>query len=133
MKVVLLIAVPGGAIFTLLVWSLSRLSSDAVALALGLTLGVLSLIPSLWLVTLARRRDAQDEYADDYQPIDAYPTTPDDYPVTPYYHMAQRLIGSPTPADNQAQITELRQYLAHLEAQESNERRFIVRWESEAN
>ncbi len=39
MKTALLIAIPGGAAFTLFAWSLSRLSSDAVALALVAIVG----------------------------------------------------------------------------------------------
>ena len=126
MRTVLLIAIPGGAIFTLFAWSLSRLSSDAVALALGLTLGVLSLIPSLWLVTLARRRDSEDYAADSY--IDVQPTYAED--VTPYYRLARRAMGMPALPERQAQIAELEAYLDHLKAQR-DPRQFVVRWEGE--
>ena len=126
MQTALLIAVPGGAAFTLFAWSLSRLSSDAVALALGLTLGVLSLIPSLWLVTLARRRDSADYDEDSY--IDVQPTYAED--VTPYYQLARRAMGMPALPERQAQIAELEAYLDHLKAQR-DPRQFVVRWEGE--
>jgi len=118
---VLLIAVPGGAVFTLLVWSLSRLSSDAVALALGLTLGVVSLIPTLWLVTLAARRDAQDDRYDDWQPtIIDYPPPPTIYAdqVTPYTHLFRNVAGMPALPDRQTQIAEMRAVLDYIEAHE---------------
>ena len=114
MKTVLIIAIPGGAAFTLFAWSLSRLSSDAVALALGLTLGVLSLIPSLWLVTLASRRDSEDYGEGDY--IDVQPTYSDQ--VTPYTHLFRRVTGMPQLPDRQATIEELRQMLTILESEE---------------
>ena len=109
MKIVLLIAVPALALFT---WSLSRLSSDAVALALGLTLGVLSIIPATLLVLSAvRRRDSEDaEY------IDA-PTVYSDE-VTPYYRIARRAMGMPQLPDRRVQIAELRAALDYIEAAE---------------
>lgn len=62
MKVALAIAIPLGAFLTLVAWRLSQiLSSDAIAMAVGMGLGVISLIPTLWLVTLARRRDNEDD------------------------------------------------------------------------
>lgn len=151
MKTVLLIAVPGGAIFTLLAWSLSRLSSDAVALAIGLSFGVLAGVPSAALVLLARRRDDEDDSAaDDY--IDVQPThqaQPPTYEyapvvyadqVTPYSHAFRRVTGMPalpdrpTPADTSAQISELEAYLDHLKGLSNSQRdprQFVVRWEGE--
>ena len=134
MQTALLIAIPGGAAFTLFAWSLSRLSSDAVALALGLTLGVLSIIPSLWLVTLARGRDAEDYAGPDY--IDVQPTYADQ--VTPYTHAFRRAVSlqpllprqdpdvvlrtyldqMETAPNRQAEIDQLRAALNYIEAQE---------------
>ena len=126
MRTVLLIAIPGGAAFTLFAWSLSRLSSDAVALALGLTLGVIAGVPTLALVTLARRRDSEDYAEDSY--IDVQPTYAED--VTPYYQLARRAMGMPALPERQAQIAELEAYLDHLKAQR-DPRQFVVRWEGE--
>ena len=115
MKAVLLIAIPGGAAFTLFAWSLSRLSSDAVALALGLTLGVIACIPATLLVLSAKRgRDSEDYGEGDY--IDA-PTVYSDQ-VTPYYLLARRTMGMPQLPDRQATIEELRQMLTILESDE---------------
>ena len=62
MKAALLIAVPAGVFLTLVAWRLSQLlSSDAIAMALGMLLGVLSLVPTLLLVNAAGRRDARDD------------------------------------------------------------------------
>ena len=64
MKVALAIAIPLGVFLTLVAWRLSQLlSSDAIAMALGMLLGVLSLGPPTALILAAGRRDAQD---DDY-------------------------------------------------------------------
>ena len=129
-----------GAGLVLAVFALSRLSSDAIGMALGLTLGTLAGLPAAVLVIMAARRDSED---DDYCPPygtsvlspEAYylpPTidvTAED--VTPYYHLARRALGEPPLPSRQEQIAELRQYLAHLESQQSNDRRFAVRWESE--
>ena len=66
MKVALAIAVPLGAGLTLIAWRLSQLlSSDAIAMAVGLLLGALSLVPATVLVLAAGRRDAQDDDDDD--------------------------------------------------------------------
>ncbi len=128
MQTALLIAVPGGAAFTLFAWSLTRLSSDAVALALGLTLGVIACIPATLLVLAAgRRRDSEDYAEGSY--IDVQPTYAED--VTPYYRLARRAMGMPALPERQAQIDELEAYLDHLKAQR-DPRQFVVRWEGEA-
>ena len=115
MKAVLLIAIPGGAAFTLFAWSLSRLSSDAVALALGLTLGVIACIPATLLVLSAKRgRDSEDYGEGDY--IDA-PTVYSDQ-VTPYYLLARRTMGIPALPDRRAEIDQLRAVLDYIEARE---------------
>ena len=111
----------------LFAWSLSRLTSDAVALALGLTLGVLAGVPCAALVIVAARRD-QDDDAGDY--IDAPVTYADQ--VTPYYRTARQVMGMPALPDRQAQIDELEAYLDHLKTQR-DPRQFVVRWEGEAN
>ncbi len=136
MKTVLLIAVPGGAVFTLLAWSLTRLSPDAVALAIGLSFGVLAGLPSAALVLLARRRDEQDGDEGDY--IDAPVTYADE--VTPYTHAFRRAVNlqpllprqdsdvvlrtyldqMETAPDRQAEIDQLRAALDYIEAQEVN-------------
>lgn len=62
MKVALAIAIPLGVFLTLVAWRLSQLlSPDAIAMALGMLLGVFSLVPTLLLVNAAGRRDAQDD------------------------------------------------------------------------
>ena len=62
MKVAFGIAIPLGVFLTLVAWRLSQLlSSDAIAMALGMLLGVLSLVPTSLLVLAAGRRDAQDD------------------------------------------------------------------------
>ena len=114
----------GLALFT---WSLSRLTSDAVALALGLTLGVLAGVPSAALIIVAARRDSEDDdNAGAY--IDAPVTYADQ--VTPYYRAARQAMNMPPLPDRQAQISELEAYLDHLKTQR-DPRQFVVRWESE--
>ena len=109
----------------LFAWSLSRLTSDAVALALGLTLGVLAGLPCAALVIVAARRDREDD-AGDY--IDAPVTYADQ--VTPYYRAARQVMGMPALPDRQAQISELEAYLDHLKTQR-DPRQFVVRFEGE--
>lgn len=111
----------------LFAWSLSRLTSDAVALALGLTLGVLAGVPCAVLVIGAARRDREDDDDDAY--IDAHPTTYADQ-VTPYYRAARQVMGMPALPDRQAQIDELEAYLDHLKTQR-DPRQFVVRFEGE--
>jgi hypothetical protein len=52
---------------------IGRLSSDAIAMAIGLAIGVFSLFPAGWALSLGRARDAEDDYAGqdyiDVQPI----------------------------------------------------------------
>ena len=139
----------------LFAWSLSRLTPDAVALALGLTLGVIGCIPATLLVLSAgRRRDSEDDddvhfsglQGGDYvrltgggfngvyrrEPqIDAHPTTYADE-VTPYTHLARQAMGMPPLPDRQAQISELEAYLDHLKTQRDM-RQFVLRWEGEAH
>lgn len=110
MRVALLIAVPIGAFLTLIVWRLSELlSPDAVALVLGLAVGVLAGIPPMALVAMARRRDEQDDY------IDVQPTYLGE--VTPYSRIARRAAGMPALPDRQAEIDTLRAALAYLESE----------------
>jgi hypothetical protein len=47
--------------------TVSKLSADAIGMALGMTLGVLAGVPTAALVLLARRRDDTDD--NDYRPI----------------------------------------------------------------
>lgn len=57
MKLVLLIAVPLVALFTLFAWRISALlSPDAIAMAIGLAFGVLAGLPGAALVLVASRR-----------------------------------------------------------------------------
>ena len=111
----------------LFAWSLSRLTSDAVALALGLTLGVLAGVPCAALVIVAARRDSEDD-DDAGAYIDAPVTYADQ--VTPYYRAARQAMNMPPLPDRQAQISELEAYLDHLKTQR-DPRQFVVRWESE--
>lgn len=99
----------------LFAWSLSRLTSDAIGMALGMLLGVLAGVPSAALV-LVSLRSADDRPAPDYEGhIDAAVTYADQ--VTPYTHVFRRVAGMPALPDRQAQIDELRSYLAVLEAE----------------
>ena len=52
-----------GAGLVLAAFALSHLSSDAIGMALGLTLGTLAGLPAAVLVIMAARRDSED---DDY-------------------------------------------------------------------
>ena len=71
MKTVAMIAIPGGMFATGVMWWLGEhLSSDAIAMALGLVLGVLSFVPTTALVLAARRRDDADDWND--QPVQVY-------------------------------------------------------------
>ena len=99
-----------GAGLVLAVFALSRLSSDAIGMALGLMLGTLAGLPAAALIIVAARRDSED---DDYCP--PYGTSvllPEAYylpptidvaaeDVTPYYNLARRclLYTSPSPRD----------------------------------
>jgi hypothetical protein len=113
---VLLIAVPGGVFVTGILWWLTeRLSSDAVAMMIGLMFGVLSLVPTVLLVTLARRRDEQDEYID-IRPAPSSIVYQNE--VTPYTHLARRVGGLSPLSDRQADIDMLRAALAYLESGE---------------
>ena len=117
MKSALLIAVPLGAAITALLYYLAqRLSSDALAMMIGLMLGVLSLVPTMALVAMARHRDEED----DRQPviIDYNPPTVYDDDVTPYTHLLRRAAGMPQLPDRGAEIAQLRAALVYLEAQE---------------
>lgn len=94
----------------------SRLSPDAIAMAIGLTLGVLAGVPSAALVLAALRGDRA---SDDNDPptIDAYPE-PAAEDVTPYTHTFRRLTGMPPLPTRQQQIDQLRAALDYIEAQE---------------
>ena len=155
MRTALLIAVPGGAIFTAFAWRISELlSPDAIGMALGLGFGVLAGLPAAALVIVATSRRAP-YYGDDYEPptIDVQPTAAAE-DVTPYTHLFRRAVNlqpllprqnpdevlrtyqaqMATPADNQAQIAELEAYLDHLKGlsnPQRDPRQFVVRWEGE--
>lgn len=97
------IAIPGGAFVTGLLWWIGEhLSSDAIAMALGMGLGVLSGIPTAALVLVASRgrgRSCDNVYLYNPPPV---------------------MIDAPPPAtfqltDRQEEIAELRGYLAYLE------------------
>ena len=155
MRTALLIAVPGGALFTAFAWRISELlSPDAIGMAIGLAFGVLAGVPAAAVVLLGRRRDSEDGYADDdyidVQPADTYAED-----VTPYTHLFRRAVNlqpllprqdpdavlrayqaqMAQPADTQAQISELEAYLGHLKALSSQRdtRQFVVRWEGEGS
>ena len=155
MKTALLIAVPGGALFTAFAWRISELlSPDAIGMALGLAFGVLAGLPAAALVIVASSRRAP-YYGDDYEPptIDAHPTTCAE-DVTPYTHLFRRAVNlqpllprqnpdevlrtyqaqMEAPADTHAQIAELEAYLDHLKGlsnPQRDPRQFVVRWEGE--
>lgn len=125
MKTAFLLILAGG--IALFAWSLSRLSSDAIALAMGLTLGVLSLPVSLWVVSLGARRDAEDERQPTIIEYPARPAITYADEVTPYYRLARRGLGLPALPDRQVmapqlptrrQIAEVRAYLDAVEAGE---------------
>lgn len=80
MKAVLWIAVPGGLLFTLLAWSLGRLSSDAIALILGCVITMIAVLGTMWTVSLGRNRDAQDD--DDWQQPGIVPAQPQPIIIT---------------------------------------------------
>ena len=67
MKIALAIGFIIGVPLTLFAYRMSQLlSPDAIAMAIGMFLGVGSLIPTLWLVSAGRARDEEDEIV--YQP-----------------------------------------------------------------
>ena len=155
MRTALLIAIPGGALFTAFAWRISELlSPDAIGMALGLGFGVLAGLPAAALVIVATSRRAP-YYGDDYEPppIDVDPTCAAE-DVTPYTHLFRRAVNlqpllprqnpdevlrtyqaqMATPADNQAQIDELEAYLDHLKElskPQRDPRQFVVRFEGE--
>lgn len=90
MRIAFGIAIPLGIFLTIVAWRLSQLlSPDAIAMVVGLFLGVFAGVPAMALVAMARRRDKED---DDLPPITI------DYPhpvvyrdeVTPFTHLARR-------------------------------------------
>ena len=118
MKTALLIAVPGGALFTAFAWRISELlSPDAIGMALGLAFGVLAGLPAAALVIVASSRRAP-YYGDDYEPptIDVQPAAAED--VTPYTHLFRRAVNLQPLLPRQEQAEVLRIYLAQLEAEE---------------
>ena len=155
MKTALIIAVPGGMFATFVLWWLGEhLSPDAIGMAIGLAFGVLAGLPAAALVLVASRSRAP-YYGDDYEPptIDVQPAAAED--VTPYTHLFRRAVSlqpllprqnpdevlrtyraqMETPADTQAQISELEAYLEHLKGlskPQRDPRQFVVRWEGEA-
>ena len=82
-------------------------------MALGMLFGVLAGVPAAALILVASRSTAQNN--DGY--IDA-PAITHAADVTPYTHTFRRVAGMPALPDRQAQIAELRSYLAYLEAEE---------------
>ena len=114
MRAVLLIALPGGVAFTAFAYYIAeRLSSDAIAMALGLLLGVLAGLPAAVLVLVTRRSAP----APDYDWIDGEATVYDDE-VTPYTHAFRRVAGLPALPSRQTEIDQLRAALDYIEAQE---------------
>lgn len=114
MRTALVIAVPLGMFVTVAAWRISELlSPDAIGMALGMVLGVLAGVPTAALVLVASR--STDRPAPDYD-IDVSLTYADD--VTSYTHAFRRVAGMPALPACQAQIQELRSYLAYLEAEE---------------
>jgi hypothetical protein len=112
-RTALVIAVPLGVFFTAAAWRISELlSPDAIGMALGMLFGVLAGVPTAALVLVASRSAADRRPAPDYD-IDAFAED-----VTPYTHTFRRVAGMPALPDRQAQIQELRSYLAYLEAEE---------------
>ncbi|MBP8293193.1 MAG: hypothetical protein KAX65_10495 [Caldilineaceae bacterium] len=119
MRTALLIAVPGGAIFTAFAWRISELlSPDAIGMALGLAFGVLAGLPAAALVLVASRSRAA-YYGDDYDPptIDVCPTAAAE-DVTPYTQLFRRAVNLQPLLPRQNQIEVLRTYLEQLEAEE---------------
>jgi hypothetical protein len=100
---------------TLLGASVSRLSSDAIGMALGMILGVLSGLPTAALVIIALRSSgsAPTNHIEILPP--QTPTYADQ--VTPYTHAFRRVAEMPALPNRKAQIAELHSYLAVLEAE----------------
>lgn len=122
---------------------LSRLSPDAIGMAIGMTLGVIAGVPTAALVLLARRRDAEDDWqptiinyplppAQPAQPVQQINTYQEDAPVffkedvTPYYRVGRRLLGMPDLPSR----ADLDAYLADVEAKR-DQRQFRVVWNQE--
>lgn len=143
----ILMMLAGGLLFANTV--IDKLSVDAIGMAIGMTLGVLSGVPTAALVLLARRRDDEDA---DYYPdatIDQYPPAPPPAvivcreDVTPYYNGARHLMGmEPLPSRmdlepqrlTPQQIAEMEDYLEAQKAhgiRQVDPRQFVVRWEGE--
>lgn len=126
------IAVPLGALVTAFMWRLSTLlSSDAIAMAIGLSFGVLAGLPAAALVLIASRRAPG---YDDYDPPTIDVTTYADE-VTPYTHLFRRATGMPPLPDRQTQIDDLEAYLEHLKTLNNSQRdprQNVVRWQDEA-
>jgi hypothetical protein len=137
-RTALVIAVPLGVFFTAAAWRISELlSPDAIGMALGMLLGVLAGVPTAALVIVSLRSTAQNNDGFIDAPaasdvaisnirngaqnndgfIDA-PAITHAADVTPYTHTFRRVAGLPALPDRQAQIQELRSYLAYLEAEE---------------
>lgn len=109
MRWIYLAAVVAVALFT---WSLSRLSTDAVGMAIGMLLGVLSGVPTAALVLVASRSNVDQRKAPDYD-IDVRPTYADD--VTPYTHLFRRATGMPALLTRRQQINHLQAVLNEME------------------
>lgn len=137
---------------------IDKLSVDALGMAIGMTLGVLSGVPTAALVLLARRRDDEDSDSDylphvtinQYPPVQPYTyLAPLPEPVvcredvTPYYNGMRRLLGDP-PLPRRADLApstltaeQIDELSAYLEFQKSggirqvDPRQFVVRWEGE--
>ena len=134
-----------------LAWTIiDKLSTDAIGMAVGMTLGVLAGVPTAALVLLARRRDHEDDGGDDDY-IDVQPTQPTQPTiyadqVTPYTHLmrsAMRMPALPKRSDVEpatltpAQIAEVEAYLAHQKTlsgvRQVDPRQFVVRWNGQEN
>lgn len=83
------IIVTGGLIFLgISAWLLgSKLSSDALGMAVGVTFGIIAGLPTALLVLLASRRDRRrwDDDDDDYRPRDRRPQLPPAQPPVIVY------------------------------------------------
>lgn len=104
MREILLLAVPGGMLFTAVAYYLSeRLSPDAIGMGIGMLLGVLAGVPSAALVLVAMRGGGQAPAQDYRDTIDVRPMPMAGMPALP-----ER-------STDAEQIVALRAYLAHLE------------------
>lgn len=117
-KTALAIGIPLGALFTLFAWRISELlSPDAIGMALGMLLGILAGVPTAALILVASRRPEQADDNVRFYGIQGSgrvylrgdgsdgvyrletPTYADE--VTPYTHVARKVMGLPTLPERQ--------------------------------